>query len=249
MRPLRSAPLALPLLALLGCSDPRPYGGVLALSHLEVGGETRHALHGYFVQMPIDDLRDGLLDGCTLAEEAGACRRLDCAAAAPDATDDAGELRASGGATSVSATVNGELGQYSRTGEGAVFEPGDVVTFEGTGGAVPAFTADVIAPDAPAVTFPSALARTAPLTITWSATTAETMQVTILPTSRGPVVRCVVPASAGTLTVDPSLLDGYETGTSVTLSTSALRTTEVVVGDYALDVSVAQSDLGYAVVD
>lgn len=224
-------------------------GGLVSLTQVPgSAGATQHVLFGYFTEATIDQLRSGVVAGCT-TETSGACQRIVCGSDVLGASDDAGELRAEVGARTLTATVSAPTGRYLGQGDGAVFAPGDRVSFEVTGGEVPAFAADVVAPDAPTVALPATLAVGAPLTITWSATTAETMQLTLAPFAGGGVIGCRVPASDRELTVDASLLDHLSAGGMVSLVTSAFTTHEVVAGDYAVDVSVAQASSGTATVE
>lgn len=225
------------------------HAGLVSLTQSEAGGVSRYVLHGYFVASTLDDLRGGLLSGCTLAEESGACRRLDCDGSL-DVTHGAGVLRASvAGDPPVSATVSASLGQYLRAEEGRVFEPGDVVRFEGSGDVVPAFSADVVAPEPSVVALPATISRAAPLVIAWGATTAETMQISLVPTVRASVIRCLAPAAGGSITIDAAMLDDYAAGTNIMLSTSAFSSVTIDAGAYEIAVSVGQGSSATATIE
>ncbi|AKF05500.1 hypothetical protein [Sandaracinus amylolyticus] len=213
-----------------------PRSGLVSLTHTNLGS---HVLFGYFGPGTIEDLRAGLLFAeCTIDDERGDCIALTCPGGSETATHDAGALSASiDGVELLVAGEPGASGIYSALGTGAAFEAGDVVRFAATGADVPAFSADVIAPSAPAITLPTTISRDAPLTLTWGATTAESVQVGLVGAGTG--VRCIVPAARGSVTVDPALLASEALGSNTLLNVTAFTTTEVVAGDYALDVSVS----------
>ncbi|UJR81879.1 hypothetical protein [Sandaracinus amylolyticus] len=217
-----------------------PRSGLVSLTHANVGGEVRHVLFAYFGTGTIEDLRAGLLfAACTIDDERGDCIRVSCPGGASVTSDDAGALSASiDGAEVIAASAPSASGTYSVLGTGPAFESGDVVTLAATGADVPAFSADVIAPSPLDITLPTSISRAAPLTLTWGATTAESVQLGLV--AAGTAVRCIVPGASGTLTVDPALLAAGGIGSNALISVSAFTTTEVVANAYALDVSVAQ---------
>jgi hypothetical protein len=145
----------------------------------------------------------GVASECrVLVEEAG-CIAVACATVAAS-VDDAGEISAS--------IDDAPLAAIDRSGTGGPYamlltDPpasGETVHFRATGGAdVPAFEGCATIPSAPDAELPASITRGAPLTLTWGTTDADTMNIGI--DGSGPSVRCVVPASSGSMTVPPSI--------------------------------------------
>lgn len=220
-----------------------PRAGLASLSQGSFSGTPTHTLFGIFGPLSIDDLRRGLVDPtCTVAAEAGACRRISCPAVIRD-TDAAGTLRAavSGADVAMAAAPTPGTGPYVSGGAGLVFAAGQTVTISGSGGLVPAFTADVVAPSMPSMTFPTTAPRTTDLALSWTSSGEGTMQVSIISAGGGdlPIV-CLVPATAGALLIDASLLSAIAAGTVVQITASHFATMTVTAGLYTIDVSVAQ---------
>lgn len=212
-----------------------PRGGLVSLIQGTLGsGGPRHIVSAtFFAARTIEEVRNGLFDpSCTIVAEVGSCRRVTCSGAF--AFEPAGTLTVTTamGPLTVAEPASGL--PYALMGAGNRFAPGETVTFAATGNAVPAFTAEVVAPESVDVTLPAVLDGTSP-TITWTGVGGDTMQIVL--SAGAATAYCVVPAADGTVTIDQSLLTGL-TGPATVIA-SYFATTTVVVGDHTIDANVA----------
>lgn len=159
----------------------------------------------------------------------GSCTFLDCMN--PDAGADAGAMFVPAGSitidvaskpsVSIAKTSNGD---YRTEGQGALFSGGEMLTAIGGGESVPAFRISIQAPSRITVTQPTypmtgaiTIERTQPLVMKWTGGTNGTVGISVstFPSGRVTGVSCSFDATAGTATIDTSLLaklipaDGY----------------------------------------
>jgi hypothetical protein len=242
---LRLAHVAIALLA--GCGGPgggTSRSGTVSLAQNTVFATTQHTMVGFFTDVSLDALRRGELPGCTLVGESGDCRALTCTSAAGTSGVSAGTLTASVDGTMVlSAMPAGTSSGYNASGTGMAFTAGQTVSFNATGGLVPAFAGSVTAPEAPVATLPSTIARGSDLVLTWNATVmAESVQVAVVPAApSGPqtLISCRTSAGSGSLTVSSTLLGDLATGSGI-VSLSAFNETVVTAGEHSISVTAAQ---------
>lgn len=181
---------------------------------------------------------EGSTDEPVLVAEEGACRlehheRSAVPRGAPPVQLDAGELRVTGGSKQLVAVYDDG---YEFPPETAIFETGDVLTFDIEGSdRVAAMSVSIPAPPAPVITPPPETIDTGEdLTFTWtSAPGAGAMDIRVwgywpaVDTSTGKawpgrdVVTCEVEPSQGTLTMPASLLSQVVTESAVGVSVGA----------------------------
>ena len=97
------------------------------------------------------------------------------------------------------------------------WQPGDSLTVSATGAQIGAFTVSAPALPPPTMQFPSSIATTEALHVTWQPDpNADTMTVQVLYASE--VIVCTVRDSDGAVTVDPSLLSTFHSGLTTELA-------------------------------
>jgi hypothetical protein len=91
-----------------------------------------------------------------------------------------------------------------------VWRPGDALSVSATGAEIGAFTVSAPGLAPPSVQVPSPIVRAHDVTITWQPdTNAETFTFSVS-NGVGATVACLVPDAAGTVTIDASLFEGFE---------------------------------------
>lgn len=211
-----------------------PRGGLISLIQGDFGGGAAHTVSAtFFAARTIEEVRNGLFDpSCTILAEVGSCRRVRCSGAFTFEPAGTVTVTTAMGTLTVAEPASGL--PYALMGAGNRFAPGETVSFAATGNAVPAFTAEVVAPESVDVTLPAVLDGTSP-TITWTGVGGDTMQIVVA--AGAATAYCIVPAADGTVTIDQSLLTGL-TGPATVIA-SYFATTTVVVGDHTIDANVA----------
>jgi hypothetical protein len=132
---------------------------------------------------------------------------------------------------------------YQNSESNTNWSAGDTLLAKGVGGDAESFSVSARAVSMPGLTPPSSISRSAGLTLSWTPDpNATTLQISLHAetalASHGGIV-CNVSNSAGTTTVDASLLSNFETGDSVYMfaSNETTATTQTQVGTVAFEVS------------
>jgi len=214
------------------------YDGTASLANVLTSTGMTTVMGGYFVAGT--DIRGGI--GCTRVREVAGCRQFACTALTP--TDDAGTLTASVDGTEVASATAAET--YVAVASGGPFSAGQTITLSTSGGTVPAFSGDVIAPPPPETTLPTTGTVGADLTFTWAASLAAD-EVELGLNSGTTAVLCRADASAGSLTIDGSITADF--GTTASLTLKSLNITPVTAGDYEIAVIAAEGVAGMVSVE
>jgi hypothetical protein len=235
----RSIALALVWVAGCGGSGGTSSGsGAFFVDQYVADGEPATIISAtFYVGVPLDQL---LMErpGCPVLAVSGPCRALRCGAPTVR-LGDAGTVSAS---VRGSTFLAGDLrppGTYLEGRAGHSFSAGEIVTLAGTGGDLPPFTATIAAPEAPTVTLPATISRTADLTVTWPSTIAAELAVLSIG-SMGVSVGCRLPASEGTVTVASSVAS-YLTPGMGSIHLSMSNQGAPVAGGFELEAFVNQS--------
>jgi hypothetical protein len=181
-------------------------------------------------------------DGCTILEQLGPCAAVACTGAGV-ISDSAGTVSGStAGGFAISATMPSPY--YFSSLTPMHIAGGEIVTLAALGDAVPAFSGRVSMPSEPSVGFPGVVSRSANVVVSWSPIDAEQTTVTIQDTA-DPAgayrVECVTAASTGSVTVPPSMIARFATGTAVITSVGVYNTSTVTAGDYGVTLFVQWS--------
>ena len=237
---LRAACLILlPLLVACGGDESRdaPYGGIIQVTQVDVGGTTSVALGGYFAEVPLSSIEMADIAGCTTVDRAGSCLRISCTGTGVAPSQNAGVLTLrDGGAVIVEADY---ASMAYGAGADTRLSPGGSVELAASGALVPAFAATVTVPESVRPTLPTSISRSAPLTVAWPAEVAAERTTLSLTASRpgggSDLVSCTVPSAEGQVTVATSLLEGFESGSMVFVGASTTNAVRLVTGDYSVE--------------
>lgn len=164
--------------------------------------------------------------GCT-ATDMGDCHLVQCP---PPATGDlgystivthhsAGTISVSGGPQAISLAPNSDGSYTTRQATQPLWNGGEMLAISGTGGEVPAFSANLIAPSAAMVSAPSVnpndlvIDRSKDLSLTWSGGGQATFFVELNAHSGDrPYVQCNFPGTPGHATMPAALLNMLPVG-------------------------------------
>jgi hypothetical protein len=197
----------------------------------------------FFFQQPVG-CSVSLVDGCELTE------------CSTPAAFDAGTSASAGTLSFEGLDVDGGLAVPFSNGYSAqvlsqVFSLDRVVTVRASGGDVPAFSAQVTAPEGTLLTSPTcqssscgAVSLGRPLEVRWSAPTRGTVVVEL--STGGSMVRCTLPASDRRATVSTAVLSRLRAGQGV-LTVGGTASTTVAAG--AWDVTFTTRDTVFGLVD
>ncbi len=200
----------------------------MSLIQNRTGVPASHVVYGgFFPELVAPPIAEEGVVPCGPSAMAGSCGFYRCGLGAR-AT--AGTLTVEVEGTEIARiTTPASSGDYGGAGEGIVAELGDDVTFRATGDEVPAFSGTVVAPGAIAATLPATVPRDEPLTVAWTASGAERMQVVI---GAGPdAIVCIVDAADGSVEIAPELLGMHPAGPGA-VALTAFNFVGVTAGDY-----------------
>lgn len=170
--------------------------------------------------------RSGVASECHVVGEEGACVAQACTLLAWT-PDDAGTI---GAALDEAPLVTVGPGHYTSALDAAPVA-GQTLHFGATGGAdVPAFEGCVDVPSELVAVLPTEVVVGAPLTLHWGPSDAD--QVWVRMDAGGPAVRCVVPASEGSLTVPGSITSLLTPTDSLDIGIAARNEQLVSAGTY-----------------
>ncbi|MCA3014634.1 MAG: hypothetical protein INH41_19805 [Myxococcaceae bacterium] len=212
-------------------------------STLEVAGQTFRSggVFAGFVEAPAGTPL------CT-STVMGACTLTTCGAAADAGTPaDAGQVGAGTltvtGLADGGLTLTGGVNGYAQSIAGPVFVAGALVSVAASGGAVPAFTAQVTAPGAATLTAPAcpsricpALSRAAGVPVSWTGGTGTVVVQVLAGTDQ---VLCQFPASSGAGMVPAAALASLPLG-SGSLLFSTQNSRSVQAGLFPVTVTAAE---------
>jgi hypothetical protein len=212
---------------------PNDFSGAVSITQTGTG----HSASGIFSrEVPIDRLLIGALSPlCTDVLVEGACRVVECPA--PAAFESAGTLTATVNDVEVASLTPGSGNTYLRTDATTVFAAGDSVEFAATGDTVPAFTLATTAPAPPTITFPTTIARTAPLSLSWSGARAERFQIVL---SSGARVLVCLGEDTGSVSVPPALLGELAASTTAFLGLTVFNQAVVTEGEWTIAATAAE---------
>jgi len=176
---------------------------------------------------------------CT-TQQAGACSIYSCTPYTPPPPRNAGTLTFGGGKIPLAVAPSKKGGYDQANAAMALYAPGDTVHLAASGGFVPAFALDAVAPGPIAWrTAPSAATRDSAITLTWAAPSAGPAGIMRV-TGRGSSFTsftCEAPARDGTLTVPAEALAAL-TGDTLYLSSDHLRSVRTKQGDWTVDLRI-----------
>lgn len=198
------------------------------------------------------------LPGTCPVTTVGGCEVTDCSpfvdAGVPDgglAGRNAGTLTFSGVLPDGGLRVSFSNGGYAASVNEQLFALGQRLRVEASGGEVPAFSAEVTAPEGSMVTAPACVSancgtvsKAADLEVRWTAPTIGNVEIELIGSPA--TVRCSLPAATRMKTIPAAALRALGTGTGVLYVGGAARTS-VRAGAY--DVSFSVRDATYGVVN
>lgn len=181
---------------------------------------------------------------CIAPSSFGACARQDCSfpAPTPAPTLDAGVVTVGNSAATVQ--LDYLAGSYGGHSSQLLWSGGASITAAGGGPDVPGFSLSVTVPTAGVMTAPvyastapyQPLSTSVPLTVSWSATAADEVQVLLLgesSTAYSEVV-CTVPASSGQVLIPSAAMAGMS-GLTGLLDVNAIGKASSVQGSLEID--------------
>jgi hypothetical protein len=222
--------------------------------YLVVGQERNDSLPPFdyltasFSDVSPEDLRRHLYDAnCTFLEMSGDCQLVSCSdgadsyeAGAIVVTDRTGTVIEAPSRTYTN--THPRYLDYFATRLGRSIPGGDLLHIDVSGGDVPPFDVDIVMPPWLAAVMPRSVSRTTDWVVTWPPIEDANVWVGLEPPSGSSrlIVQCLVPGSAGTVTVPSALISYFEVGEDISTFASSMRALYVQSGVYLIEVSAFQ---------